>query len=76
MADNEIKGVLTTPDIKWNYFPPQDNSCKVLLLTRCGIATLGIWGTGNDVIAWSPLPKRDKKLERELGLQWPKTREY
>lgn len=63
--------VITTSDFKWIYEAPPDKQAKVNLLTRAGVATLGIWGTGHNVIAYHPLPKRDKQLEEELlGKPW------
>lgn len=63
--------VITTPQSIWIYEPPADRQAKVALLTRAGIATLGIWGSGEGVIAHYPLPKRDKKLEEKLlGKPW------
>lgn len=59
---------ITTGDVHWIYAPPPNVAKKVFLLTTGKIAITGIWGTGLGVIAWAPIPKRDKKLEEELGL--------
>lgn len=59
---------ITTPEVHWIYSPPPSVSKKVLLLTTGKIAMTGIWGNGSGVIAWSPLPKRDKQLEKDRGL--------
>ena len=59
---------ITTGDVHWLYEPPPNLTKKVFLLTTGRIAITGIWGTGNGVIAWAPIPKRNKKLEEELGL--------
>lgn len=62
---------MTTKYIDWIYAPPPNNATKIIMLTRFGVATIGIWGDGHDVIGYIPLPKRNKKLEEELGLAWP-----
>jgi hypothetical protein len=59
---------ITELTLLWRYGPPPDASAKVLLLTTGRIVIVGKWGDGLGVIAWHPLPKRDKKLEEELGL--------
>lgn len=59
---------ITTPEVSWIYRKPPGVNKKVLLLTTGRVATTGIWGTGLGVIAWVPLPKRNKELEEELGL--------
>jgi hypothetical protein len=38
---------------------PPDNT-KVLILTRGGVAVIGVW---QDDLAWLPLPKCDKEKE-------------
>lgn len=42
----------------------------VLLLTRGGICTKGVWygAYGQHFWGWAPLPKRNKALEELLGL--------
>lgn len=59
---------LTTDTIHWNYSKPQNVEAKSLLLTTGRVAIVSRWGSGEGVIAWCPLPKRNKKLEEELGL--------
>lgn len=59
---------ITTSEVHWNYCAPPSASKKVLLLTTGKVATIGIWGNGKGVIAWTPLPKRDKQLEKDKGL--------
>lgn len=59
---------ITTSGVPWNYSIPPNTAKKVLLLTTGKIAITGIWGDGLGVIAWTPLPKRNKQLERELGI--------
>jgi len=34
---------------------------KVLLLTRGGVAVIGLWTKNGGFVAWSPLPKRIKR---------------
>ena len=55
--------VLTTSEVDWNYFTPPDTSAKCLLLTDGGIAIIGQWRDGNGLLAWLPLPKRNKEYE-------------
>lgn len=62
------RGVITGGKGEWNYEAPQDRAGKCLLLTIGATAIVGIWGDGEGLIAWMPLPKRNKKLEEELGL--------
>lgn len=57
---------ITTASCKYIYSEPPDKQAKVILLTKDGIATLGPWKDGLGVIAWHPLPKRDKSLEDRL----------
>lgn len=64
------EGVITTDAVHWRYEAPPDRSAKVLLLTQGGTAIVGTWGSGAGLWGWVPLPKRDKKLEKELGLSW------
>lgn len=59
---------ITTSEVAWIYSAPPDVGKKVFLLTTGKIAITGPWGTGLGVIAWAPIPKRNKKLEEELGL--------
>ena len=57
---------ITSSEVEWRYCVPPNTRSKVLLLTRAGVATIGSWGNGVGVIAWVPLPRRDKKLESRL----------
>lgn len=59
---------ITTGDCIFHYTPPPDVNKKVILLTTGRVAMVGKWGDGTGVIGWWPLPKRDKKLELELGI--------
>lgn len=59
----------TAPVAQWNYDMvdcPQGK--KVLLLTHKDIAVIGHIGSPADYKAWSPLPKRNKRLEIERGI--------
>lgn len=63
------KDATTTDDIAWRYRDsPQDRQSKVLLLTEGRVAILGPWLTGDGIIAWCPIPKRNREIEKELGL--------
>lgn len=60
---------ITTADSEYIYgTPPPNVNKKVILLNTGGVAFMGRWGNGEGVIGWHPLPKRNKKLEEELGL--------
>lgn len=59
---------ITTDEIHFIYTPPPNREKKVILLNTGGVAFMGRWGNGEGVIGWHPLPKRNKKLEEELGL--------
>lgn len=54
--------------VAWNYAKPEHGGAKSLLLTIGGIAIVGIWSgeVGESYLAWAPLPKRDKNLERQI----------
>lgn len=53
----------------WIYDkPPENASKKMLLLTAGKICILGPWHGTVGVIAWHPVPDRNKKLELSLGL--------
>jgi hypothetical protein len=43
--------------------PSPPGGAKVLLLTKHGICITGTWGTGQNLLGWAPLPKRDKDKE-------------
>lgn len=59
---------ITSGDIRWNYFVPPDTSAKCLLLNTGAVATLGHWGTGEGLLGWYPLPKRDMDIEDQIKL--------
>lgn len=66
----DIQPITADPgDVFWRYEVPARTDAKVLLLTKGGIAVSGNWTgrLGEFFCAWAPLPKRDKKRERELG---------
>jgi hypothetical protein len=60
--------VITASETHWRYEEPEDRAAKRLLLTTGRVAIVGPWLKGDGVIAWCPLPKRDKQKEKELGL--------
>lgn len=43
--------------------PPSNDKC--LLLTKGGVCIVGAWSTGAGLLAWSPMPKRDKTKEEK-----------
>lgn len=57
-------------NIYWRYEKPALVVSKMMLLTTGHVAVLGPWigEYGEHYIAWSPMPKRDKVTERELGV--------
>lgn len=61
--------VTTAAVSSWQYgTKPTVSDSKVLLLTNGGVAVFGQWRDNAGFIAWAPLPKRNKQLEKELGL--------
>jgi hypothetical protein len=62
---------VTAPVAAWNY---EMREClggrKVMLLTKFGIAVLGVVQSDNrdDYIAWSPMPRRDRVEEQRRGI--------
>lgn len=54
----------------WRYSVPEDKASKMHLLTVGFVAIHGSWygDYGQYLIAWAPMPKRDKETERALGL--------
>ena len=62
------EAAITSGEMLFNYGPPPDTNKKVILLTTGMVATVGRWGDGKGVIAWYPLPKRNKQLELERGI--------
>lgn len=48
--------------------PPPPGGAKVQLLTTGGVCVLGHWKPNAGFIAWAPLAKRDKQLEKQLAL--------
>lgn len=55
-------------EVYWRYEMPEDRGAKVLLLTIGGICVLGRWygALGQYFLAWSPMPKRNRDVERRL----------
>jgi hypothetical protein len=46
--------------------PAPTSSDKCLLLTRGGVCIVGAWATGAGLLAWSPMPRRDKTKEATI----------
>lgn len=57
-----------TNDVRFIYSPPPNVNKKVILLTTGKVAIIGPWKDGVGVIAWHPLPKRDKQFEKDKGI--------
>ena len=55
--------------VGWRYEKPTEQG-KMFLLTIGKVAVVGNWtGTyGQYYVAWSPMPARDKDIERALGV--------
>lgn len=53
-------------ELGWRYSEPKDKYTKLLLLHERGCAIIGCWGKGRGLIAWCPLPRRDKQIEEQL----------
>ena len=62
-----MKTITTDTPSPWIYEPPPDSSAKCFLLTEGGIATVGRWGDGIGLMAYCPMPKRDRKAEAQLN---------
>lgn len=55
-------------EVYWRYEVPSDRGAKMLLLTVGGICVSGRWygALGENFLAWSPMPKRNRDAERSL----------
>lgn len=55
-------------EVFWRYEIAPDRGAKVLLLTVGGICVTGRWhgALGENFLAWSPMPKRNRDTERRL----------
>jgi hypothetical protein len=59
----------TSGELRWHYHTPPNTERKMLLLTTGRTAIVQRWGNGLGVIAWCPLPKRNKAEELRLGIE-------
>lgn len=59
---------ITASESPWRYEAPKNKWAKVQLLTRTKIAIYGVWGSGLGIVAWCPIPKRDKQYEEANNL--------
>ena len=59
------------PEVYWRYSMPPNPGAKMFLLTKGKTAIIGPWygAYGQHLIAWSPMLKRDKEKEAELGFR-------
>jgi len=62
------KGYLTTQALKFNYKDPAPRATKINILTAGNMCITSDWQDGLGHKGWSPLPSRDKEVEKELGL--------
>lgn len=58
----------TANESYWRYTEPAPKGVKLSLLTRGRIQIAGEWIDDGSIIAWAPLIKRNKELERSLNL--------
>lgn len=66
-----FKEVAVSNEARWRYpanGEPAPAGVDVQLLTRGGIQVRGTWDSSGAYIAWAPMIKRDKELEKRLGL--------
>lgn len=68
MTAGETHLAASTNDIYWRYVEPAPKGVKLTLLTIGNVQVTGEWVDNAGYKAWSPLLRRDKKLEIELGL--------
>lgn len=66
-----LQDVAVSDESHWRYpaagaLAPR--GIEVQLLTKGGIQVRGVWEDGGAFIAWAPMIKRDKELERKYGL--------
>lgn len=52
----------------YNYRDPAPRGVKLTLLTIGNVQVTGEWSDDGGYKAWAPLLKRDKELERKLGI--------
>lgn len=65
------EGYAVATESSWHYPAAGDlapTGAIVQLLTKGGVQVQGIWRDSGSFIAWAPNLKRDKELERRLGL--------
>jgi hypothetical protein len=60
--------VTTAPDgeLYYRYSPPPNTDSKMILLHKHGCAIIGEWGKGLGLVAWCPLPRRNREIEDKL----------
>ena len=63
-----MTGHLAAAPTAYNYTDPAPRGVKLTLLTKGKIQVTGEWVDGGGYIAWAPLLRRDKQLEKELGI--------
>jgi hypothetical protein len=52
----------------WHYTEPAPRGVKLTLLTIGNIQVTGEWADNMKYKAWAPLLRRNKQLEKELGI--------
>lgn len=66
---------VTAPDgeLYYRYSEPPNKNAKMILLHKHGCAIIGSWEKGLGLIAWCPLPRRNKEIEDQLKGEptWP-----
>ena len=56
-------------DIYWRYTEPAPRGVKLTLLTRGNVQVTGEWADNAGYKAWAPLIRRNKQIEKDLGLE-------
>lgn len=63
---------VTGYSIDWVYSEPEEKGATMLLLTVGGCLVKGVWygELGEYLVAWAPMPKRDKETEFKIKRIW------
>lgn len=69
MSNSDVEPIQSANAVDWNYSVPKTNG-KMLLLTIGNILVTGQWqgALGEYYKAWAKPLRRDKELEKKLGL--------
>lgn len=69
MSENANMPAAADTAVNWRNpaTDPPPLGVKLLLMTSGGVAILGGWAEGSNLVAWSPLPRRPAGLVQLLG---------